>query len=103
MPSFSAAVDIVEPRALSLKSRKLTGSKYADVISETSTFNDDIVKPPIQGWPTALNSGVAWDGAEFRSEEQYTYMLSKAEVREIEAALQSFKGKKSVEQIIFMD
>lgn len=97
MPSLSIAVDTPKPRAFPSKLRKLTGSETPIERSETSTFGNDHVRCPIQGWPTAINPRVAWAGAEFRFEEQYTYVLSKAEIREIEAALKSFKCKRPLQ------
>src|SRR5277367_4011187 len=48
---------------------------------------------PVEGWPTVLDPAIAWDGSDFLSDEQYTRILSKVEVEEVEAALRYFKGK----------
>ncbi|KAH8682705.1 hypothetical protein BX600DRAFT_506272 [Xylariales sp. PMI_506] len=44
---------------------------------------------PINGWATWEQPIVAWDGADFRNEEQYTYVLTTGEIHEIEAALEN--------------
>ena len=48
--------------------------------------------PSLKGWPQELAPHIAWDGSEFRHDEQYTYILSREEIEEIEAALRHFKG-----------
>jgi hypothetical protein len=49
----------------------------------------------LKGWPMYLDSPLAWDGAQFQSEEEYTYLLTDQDKLEIETALASFKSQLS--------
>lgn len=42
-------------------------------------------------WPANLDSPLAWEGADFKSEAEYTYFLSSEEKLEINTALDYFK------------
>lgn len=44
------------------------------------------------GYPEVVNTPRAWTGSDFTDKSKYIYMLSEAEVKEIEAALSYFKG-----------
>jgi hypothetical protein len=45
-----------------------------------------------EGWPTALNSSLAWDQEQFPNQDAYIHNLSADEKTEINAALKTFKG-----------
>jgi hypothetical protein len=42
-------------------------------------------------WPAHLDSPLAWEGADFKSEAEYTYFLNLEEKLEIDMALDYFK------------
>ena len=68
----------------------------ATVAAEFETPNSDQRLKgylPLPSWPTAVDSTLAWDGAKFRNDEQYTYVLDTDEIVEIEAAMAHFKGR----------
>jgi hypothetical protein len=43
-------------------------------------------------FPGILNSPMAWTGREFMRESDYVYRFEDAEIQELEAALEHFKG-----------
>jgi hypothetical protein len=47
------------------------------------------------GFPTGITTNLVWNGARLTDEGQYTYLLTKDEILEIEAALAAFKGMQS--------
>lgn len=47
--------------------------------------------PP--GWPAYVNTARAWDGSDFRSEDDYILHLGPEDIVEIESALAHFKSK----------
>jgi len=46
----------------------------------------------VRSWPAHLNSPLAWEGADFKSEAEYTYFLNLEEKLEIDMALDYFKS-----------
>lgn len=47
---------------------------------------------PLEGWPAHLDAALAWTGADFQHEDQFTYSLTQQEQTEVRTALQNFKG-----------
>lgn len=47
------------------------------------------------GFPSALDSPLAWTGQQLARQSDYIHHLSENEIEEIEAALNQFKGKPS--------
>lgn len=54
--------------------------------------NDDVPSLP-PGFPAKLESSMAWTGADFRGDSEYTHVLSDAEKAELRAAVECFKCK----------
>lgn len=46
----------------------------------------------LKSWPVYLESPLAWEGTTFKSEAEYTYVLSPEEKVEINTALDYFKS-----------
>lgn len=44
------------------------------------------------GFPKRIDSSLAWTGSQYTDESQYCFNLTDDDVREAEAALESFKG-----------
>jgi hypothetical protein len=63
------------------------------------SYNDGSSSPEANslpyGFPIAVSTNLAWSGSGLTDESQYTYLLSKDEILEIEAALAAFKGMQS--------
>jgi hypothetical protein len=51
----------------------------------------------MEDWPVAQNPPSAWDGSRIRTDEHYTYVLSSGEIKEIDDALEHFKGTKTLD------
>lgn len=57
--------------------------------------------PPVEmsslpnGFPSVLDSPLAWTGQQLAHQSDYIHHLSEGEIQEIEAALQHFKGEPS--------
>lgn len=69
-----------------------TGVSFAKASFQKTDFVDtesygDILK----SWPAHIDSQMAWEGATFKSEAEYTYVLSPEEKLEINEALAYFK------------
>jgi hypothetical protein len=47
------------------------------------------------GFPSALDSPLAWTGQQLARQSDYIHHLSETEIEEIEAALKHFKGELS--------
>lgn len=47
----------------------------------------------MQGWPSILTGGPAWDPATYCDEGSYTHQISQSQKTEIENALLHFKSK----------
>ena len=48
--------------------------------------------PLPEGFPQVLESPLVWEGKDWKDESQWTYNLSEAELKEIDAALKHFRG-----------
>lgn len=53
--------------------------------------DDEIYADILNSWPAYLESPLNWEGATFKSEAEYTYVLSPEEKLEINDALGYFK------------
>lgn len=100
MPSFS---DLGATVSSHMQSKPKPASKVIDLAQAAcqpkqggpATANDlpSVPRAPIDGWPSMVDQPAAWDGTQFRHDEQYTYLLSQDEVEELEHALAHFRGK----------
>ena len=96
MPVFG--VDEVHARddagSTPMKSKRTTAAIVSKSVYEQEGCANGFTPtvPPLDGWPTRIGDDLAWDGTQFRLDEQYTYLLSADEVEEVEAALSHFKG-----------
>lgn len=65
------------------------------VLPQSVTMSRDEVPsyslPP--GFPESTSSRMVWTGADLADERQYVYQLTAADLLEIDAALNTFKGK----------
>ena len=75
------------PSALAATSASFAQPHLQKVYLEQEESYADIVR----SWPAHLDSPLAWEGADFKSEAEYTYFLSPEEKLEINTALDYFK------------
>lgn len=54
--------------------------------------DDESFADLLQTWPANIDSPLAWEGATFKSEAEYTYILSPNEKLEVNEALAYFKS-----------
>lgn len=52
------------------------------------------------GFPEKLESPLVWEGKDIEKQSDWIYMLSNAQLDEIDAALKSFKGESMLIQLI---
>lgn len=70
----------------------VTGVPFAQPRLQKLLFEEEESYVDIVGsWPAHLDSPLAWEGADFKSEAEYTYILSHEEKLEINTALDYFK------------
>lgn len=53
-----------------------------------------------RGFPIAIDSALAWNGAQFKRDSEYVLCLTESHVREIEMALQDFKSESNWRAVI---
>jgi hypothetical protein len=59
---------------------------------KTQYEDDESFADSLKSWPVHILSPLAWEGATFKSEAEYTYLLSPEEKLEVNEALAYFKG-----------
>jgi len=72
----------------------LRSAGYPSFVHVGRSFDTSIGQPTgaAKGWPTHLDSPLAWNGAQFHTESEYTYNLTDEDIAEIGQALEIFKG-----------
>jgi hypothetical protein len=68
--------------------------KYLERTARRLSENPDLPNTPLPpNFPKRLEGPIVWEGNDWNSEDQWVYRLSESELREIDDALEHFKGK----------